>query len=125
MGTCWALSDDMLELAQPELSGELRLVAGVLKQAVRDLRSKEAWHREDALAFFRGHRGSLSLWAEILGIEPATLQHMAGIENQSPKMREYEAPGNMSRKVVTAESEGADGPAPGVQLDLFPAGGKI
>jgi hypothetical protein len=81
---CWVLNDDAPELAQPELPGAFRLVAGVLRQAARDLKSQEARHKEDALAFFRGYRGSLAWWAEILGVQPEKIRRMAGAPSAEP-----------------------------------------
>ena len=72
------LADDMPELETGEMSGEYRLVVAVFRRARSDLRSQDAQYRAEARAWFRGHRGSLSWWADLLGLEPERIRRLAG-----------------------------------------------
>jgi hypothetical protein len=57
-----------------ELSGEMKLVAAILRMAKRDLRSSSGPIRGEARAFWRGHRQSVWWWCDLLGLDPESVE---------------------------------------------------
>ena len=59
-----------------DLPPELQLVAAVFRRADMDLGSTNAQYRAEAEAWFRGHRGSLRLWCDLVGVEPEGIRQL-------------------------------------------------
>jgi hypothetical protein len=57
-----------------ELSGEHKLGVAVLRLAMRDLSDPSPKIRAPALAFWRGHKGSMRLWCDTLDLDAGTIQ---------------------------------------------------
>lgn len=70
------LADDIPELETGEMLPELKLVVAVFRRARSDLRSTNAQLRGEARAWFSGHRGSLRLWCELVGVEPERIRRL-------------------------------------------------
>jgi hypothetical protein len=62
MAHYWEIGEGELPgwMIDSELTSEQRLIIAVLKRAVGDLRSDDVTWREEAQAWFAGHRGSLA-----------------------------------------------------------------
>ena len=71
-------------LRRSERQGVQRLVAAMIREAIRDTRSKNDVTRNKALLFLHNHNGSLQEWLEMaeVDVSPDYIRRQAGISER-------------------------------------------